>query len=154
MYIRTYYVPNGGIFTPINVYKCDVTQVEFIECDWHYKYGDNVHISEKGLEQILEDYINLFSHKYPTGYPLIIKWLQDRFCQRIKRYAYIPNKLKKEVLLKFKHTCNYCGSKDKLEIDHIYPVDKGGLSEIKNLQVLCSKCNRKKSNKILPECQK
>jgi hypothetical protein len=34
-----------------------------------------------------------------------------------------------------------------LEVDHIMPVSKGGLSIEENLQTLCWKCNRSKSNK-------
>ncbi|RAE55164.1 HNH endonuclease, partial [Burkholderia multivorans] len=34
-----------------------------------------------------------------------------------------------------------------LEVDHIKPISKGGLSEIENLQTLCWRCNRSKSNK-------
>ena len=36
-----------------------------------------------------------------------------------------------------------------LEIDHIIPVSKGGCTVEENLQTLCWKCNRAKSNKIL-----
>lgn len=35
-----------------------------------------------------------------------------------------------------------------LHIDHIIPINKGGKSVKSNLQVLCSKCNGSKSNKI------
>jgi hypothetical protein len=35
-----------------------------------------------------------------------------------------------------------------LEVDHIMPVSKGGLSIEENLQTLCWKCNRSKSNKF------
>ena len=35
-----------------------------------------------------------------------------------------------------------------LEVDHIHPVSKGGTSIESNLQTLCWKCNRTKSNKI------
>lgn len=35
-----------------------------------------------------------------------------------------------------------------LEIDHIIPVSKGGYTVAENLQTLCWKCNRAKSNKI------
>jgi 5-methylcytosine-specific restriction endonuclease McrA len=45
--------------------------------------------------------------------------------------------------------CNYCGSVDNLQVDHIYPVSKGGKTESNNLQVLCRKCNQSKSNKII-----
>lgn len=44
--------------------------------------------------------------------------------------------------------CNYCGSYDNLQVDHIHPVSKGGLTVKDNLQVLCRKCNQQKSNKI------
>ena len=36
-----------------------------------------------------------------------------------------------------------------LEVDHIIPVSKGGLSIEKNLQTLCWRCNRTKSNKLV-----
>ena len=37
---------------------------------------------------------------------------------------------------------------DFMDVDHIVPVSKGGSNEIDNLQLLCRKCNGKKSNKI------
>jgi 5-methylcytosine-specific restriction endonuclease McrA len=37
-----------------------------------------------------------------------------------------------------------------LEVDHIKPVSKGGLSIETNLQTLCWRCNRTKSNKETP----
>lgn len=36
-----------------------------------------------------------------------------------------------------------------LEVDHILPVSRGGLSTEDNLQTLCWKCNRSKSNKLV-----
>ncbi len=44
--------------------------------------------------------------------------------------------------------CVKCGSNIKLEFDHIIPFSKGGANTYRNLQLLCEKCNRKKSNKI------
>lgn len=35
-----------------------------------------------------------------------------------------------------------------LEVDHVIPVSRGGLSTVDNLQTLCWKCNRSKSNKM------
>jgi 5-methylcytosine-specific restriction endonuclease McrA len=35
-----------------------------------------------------------------------------------------------------------------LEVDHIIPVSKGGMSAPANLQTLCWRCNRTKSNKL------
>jgi len=44
--------------------------------------------------------------------------------------------------------CVKCGSQEKLEFDHIIPVSKGGANTARNIQLLCEKCNREKSNKI------
>lgn len=52
-------------------------------------------------------------------------------------------------------TCCSCGNSTHrepnllLEIDHIIPVSKGGVTEENNLQTLCWKCNRAKSNKLI-----
>ena len=51
------------------------------------------------------------------------------------------------------YTCKNCkvSTMDEanllLEVDHIMPVSKGGISIEENLQTLCWKCNRSKSNK-------
>ena len=55
------------------------------------------------------------------------------------------------------HGCPVCskGGKKKvvtgindLQIDHIIPIKKGGKTVSSNLQVLCSKCNGRKSDKL------
>ena len=48
--------------------------------------------------------------------------------------------------------CRLCGRKPPevvLEVDHIFPVSKGGGNEISNLQALCRQCNRAKSADLL-----
>lgn len=53
------------------------------------------------------------------------------------------------------YTCQMCSVSIEdqslllLEVDHIIPISKGGKSEDNNLQTLCWKCNRTKSDKIL-----
>ena len=48
--------------------------------------------------------------------------------------------------------CANCGERDKLVIDHIMPIAKGGLSERGNLQLLCSSCNGIKG-KLAIDCR-
>lgn len=62
--------------------------------------------------------------------------------------------LKKTILERDNYTCQNCGNsiyKEPnllLEIDHIIPVSKGGETEPDNLQTLCWRCNRSKSDSM------
>jgi hypothetical protein len=66
--------------------------------------------------------------------------------------------MKNIVLSRDKCTCVICGSKTKLEIDHVVPVSAGGKSEVSNLQTLCRSCNRRKhasvANATIKDCQR
>ena len=43
--------------------------------------------------------------------------------------------------------CGACLKTNKWEADHIVPLHKGGTHSIKNMQILCMSCNRKKAYK-------
>lgn len=67
----------------------------------------------------------------------------------------MTKKLREFIKNRDNFTCCSCGNSTHvepnllLEIDHIIPVAKGGCTVEDNLQTLCWKCNRKKSDKIL-----
>lgn len=67
----------------------------------------------------------------------------------------MTKKLREYIKTRDNFTCCNCGNSIHnepnllLEIDHIIPVSKGGCTEENNLQTLCWKCNRSKSNKII-----
>lgn len=67
--------------------------------------------------------------------------------------ALMTASLRESIKQRDSFTCKYCSLslKDEpnllLEVDHIKPVSKGGLSVEENLQTLCWRCNRAKSNK-------
>lgn len=69
--------------------------------------------------------------------------------------ALMTAKLRGHIKERDNHTCQHCSVslEDEehllLEVDHIIPVSKGGLSVEENLQTLCWRCNRSKSNKVL-----
>jgi 5-methylcytosine-specific restriction endonuclease McrA len=58
----------------------------------------------------------------------------------------IPAALRRAVYAADRHRCCFCGSRDQLQIDHIRPWSRGGLSALWNTMTLCGKCNRVKSN--------
>ena len=63
----------------------------------------------------------------------------------------MTKELRDQIAERDNYTCQMCGKYMPdgvgLHIDHIIPVSKGGKSVPSNLQVLCSKCNGKKSGK-------
>lgn len=60
----------------------------------------------------------------------------------------LRSKLSEVVFERDGKICARCGSTENLQIDHVYPVSRGGTNELDNLQVLCGTCNLKKGNKI------
>ena len=64
----------------------------------------------------------------------------------------IKEKLFKAVRVKSKWTCPYCintSDVNAAEADHIHPVNKGGLTTLQNMVLICKKCNSKKTNLML-----
>jgi hypothetical protein len=44
--------------------------------------------------------------------------------------------------------CLHCGTTQRLTIDHIWPVSRGGSDDLENLQTLCHSCNAKKGARV------
>lgn len=48
--------------------------------------------------------------------------------------------------------CLYCGEETQdIHVDHIFPLSRGGPSELSNLTVACAKCNISKKDKTVGE---
>ena len=60
----------------------------------------------------------------------------------------VTNKMRFAIYERDGHRCRKCGKTTDLEIDHIYPISKGGKSNFENLQTLCHRCNALKSNTV------
>ena len=60
----------------------------------------------------------------------------------------VTNRVRFAVYNRDGNRCRHCGSTRNLEVDHIYPISKGGKSNFQNLQTLCHNCNSLKSNKV------
>lgn len=107
-----------------------------------------------------EDLIQFFSDKFYTYNPtkerisgirikanpdLIFNYeeLNEEKSQRSRR---ISSEVQDRVWRRDEGKCVKCGSNEKLEFDHIIPFSKGGANTYRNIQLLCEKCNRVKSD--------
>jgi 5-methylcytosine-specific restriction endonuclease McrA len=45
-------------------------------------------------------------------------------------------------------TCQYCGSRSNLTVDHVIPRSKGGGSSWDNIVTCCAPCNRRKGDRL------
>lgn len=73
--------------------------------------------------------------------------LSERVDKKPRREP-IPKSVKMYVWQRDQGRCVECGSKERLEYDHIIPVSKGGSNTDRNIQLLCERCNRSKGSSI------
>ena len=58
---------------------------------------------------------------------------------------------RRNVFLRDKFTCQYCAKtlpETQLNLDHVTPRDKGGLTTWENIVTSCFRCNTRKANKL------
>ncbi len=78
--------------------------------------------------------------------------ISSKMSEAISEEAMMLNRsMKKKVFDRDGKVCAICGHSEKLCIDHIFPVSRGGFTKMENLQVLCEKCNLQKGNKTMDE---
>jgi len=88
------------------------------------------------------------------GVALVLTWKYMRgaksgpFAARkpaaVTRREAIPERVRHEVWRRDRGTCVDCGSRMRLEFDHIIPLSRGGSSTARNLEIRCESCNRAK----------
>lgn len=66
---------------------------------------------------------------------------------RPRRQA-IPERVRHEVWRRDEACCVDCGSRERLEFDHIIPVSKGGSNTARNIELRCERCNAGKGARI------
>jgi len=76
---------------------------------------------------------------------------------KLTRYIRIPFKQvelsRKNVMRRDGLSCQYCGSRTTLTIDHIVPRSRGGADTWENLITACVACNNKKGNRTPEEAK-
>ena len=73
---------------------------------------------------------------------------------RLNTYVRIPRDPQKRkitrraVFARDGWTCQYCGSRANLTVDHVIPRSKGGTSTWDNIVASCAPCNRRKGDSL------
>jgi len=68
---------------------------------------------------------------------------------RIPRDTHRRKITRRAVFARDEWTCQYCGSRSNLTVDHVVPRSKGGASSWENIVASCAPCNRRKGD-LLP----
>ena len=66
----------------------------------------------------------------------------------LRRRQSIPEQMRREVWRRDEGRCVDCGSRENLEFDHIIPVSQGGSNTVRNIELRCEPCNRRKAARI------
>ncbi len=74
---------------------------------------------------------------------------------RLVSYVHVPREThrrkitRRAVFARDRWTCQYCGSRSNLTVDHVIPRSKGGRSSWDNIVASCAPCNRRKGDLLL-----
>ena len=68
---------------------------------------------------------------------------------RIPRDTHRRKITRRAVFARDNWTCQYCGSRSNLTVDHVIPRSKGGGSSWDNIVASCAPCNRRKGDALL-----
>jgi len=119
---------------------------------WVFK--DYLYLLE-GVEYESEDvkklHIKHFAFKKEKQFSKMMKEIErfERFEKINPVYReQIPEEVRMYVWRRDNGRCIKCNSDKDLEFDHIIPISEGGSNTERNIQLLCAKCNKEKSNKI------
>jgi 5-methylcytosine-specific restriction endonuclease McrA len=67
---------------------------------------------------------------------------------RVPRDTHRRKITRRAVFARDSWTCQYCGSRSNLTVDHVVPRSKGGHSSWENIVASCAPCNRRKGDSL------
>lgn len=123
--------------------------------DWIFKglhYSAEMPFSQEQFRLlILEDYERMLNEvEKEERFWATLKQKHDNSdtAEKSSSRPHIPESVRIEVWRRDGGKCTRCGSREKLEFDHIIPLSRGGSNTARNIELLCEKCNRSKGANI------
>ena len=114
-------------------------------------YEDNLYEFDRGDytdEQRLLLILELEDKERQNFERLKRKFSSSEETDKTPRRDAIPESVRIAVWRRDEGKCAKCGSRKNLEYDHIIPVSEGGSNTVRNIELLCEECNRKKRDNI------
>jgi hypothetical protein len=128
----------GHAFQDFNIY--------IFKNNLYYFDDSDMHTQEEHLLLIKEHYFK--QERKFKRLQKDIRLFEKLEAKEIEPREPIPEDVRFAVWRRDGGRCVTCGSKKNLEFDHIIPKSKGGGDSARNIQLLCQRCNREKSDKI------
>jgi 5-methylcytosine-specific restriction endonuclease McrA len=96
-------------------------------------------------ELIEHGQLELRSERTHMPRPLVIRLVTF---VKVPRDTHRRKITRRAVFARDNWTCQYCGSRSNLTVDHVIPRSKGGTSEWTNIVASCAPCNRRKGDHL------
>jgi 5-methylcytosine-specific restriction endonuclease McrA len=87
----------------------------------------------------------LHSESSTVARPMVIRLVSY---VRIPRDTHRRKITRRAVFARDDWTCQYCGARSNLTVDHVVPRSKGGPSTWENIVASCAPCNRRKGSAL------
>ena len=120
----------NATYEPINV--CTVRRAVVL------LLKERAELVERGLSE-------LHSETSTLARPVVIRLVSY---VNVPRDAHRRKITRRAVFARDSWTCQYCGSRSNLTVDHVIPRSKGGTSSWENIVASCAPCNRRKGDRL------
>jgi 5-methylcytosine-specific restriction endonuclease McrA len=101
----------------------------------------------KEKAELLEEWaLELHSSSLTVPLPAVIRLVAY---VRVPRDTHRRKITRRAVFARDGWSCQYCGSRSQLTVDHVVPRSKGGSSTWDNIVASCAPCNRRKGDSLL-----
>lgn len=141
------YIDGDGLFAHLGGREIKV--VECTLCGAMEFDGDDVKLDDHSICHTCSDAImNLKHYKHSRRY---VTWPNEENDHPRSNRKPIKPGLRRRVHERDYYACRYCGARQKLVLDHLVPVSRGGANTLDNLVTACAPCNARKLDRTIEE---
>ena len=132
-------------------YQINKGKIAIREKRYYQDNKEKILARNKKYQRVNRDKMNEYSRKYAENNPDRRK-LSNKICNHKRRAVIEDTEITLEQVNKLiedsNNICFWCDIDiEKMHLDHVYPLSKGGGHTISNLVVSCSTCNLRKNAK-------